>query len=607
MEAQPCSTHRDRRSGNLGTKAVSETRKLAAILVSDIVGYSRLAAADEDRILARLRTLRSDLIDPLLAVHHGRVVKRTGDGSIVEFRSVVDAVRCAIEVQSGLAERNAGLPPEKRIEYRVGVHLGDVVEESDGDLMGDGVNIAARLEGVAKPGAICLSEQAYWQVKGRLDLKVTDLGATQLKNIAEPIRVYSLEVGAPAQAKHTTAPAPEKSAPPRLSIAVLPFANMSGDPDQEYFADGISEEIITALSKLSQLFVIARNSSFTFKGRHVLATEVARSLGVGHVLEGSVRKSGSRIRITAQLIDASTGGHVWAERFDRDLTDIFAVQDDVTAKIVSALSLNLNPSDLRRIAARTDNIEAYDCYLRGRALWQRSAKEPNAEARALLERAVELDPKFASAHAFLSFVHNFDYINAWSASPNMSRESARASALRAVSLDEANPHTHLVMADAHLWDRRHDDALREANRALALSPSYPGVHGVLGLVLLYSGRSEEALGCFDRALALDPLFADMYMHPQAQALYQLGHYPEAAALLKRRILRKPDTDSSRVLLAAAYGQMGHFEEAREAWREALRVNPTYSLEHRRKVLPYKNPEDFEKLIDGLRKAGLPEE
>jgi adenylate cyclase len=501
---------------------MSETRKLVAILVADVVGNSRLAGADEDRTLSRLRGLRSDLIDPAIAAHHGRIVKRTGDGSVVEFRSVADAVRCAIEVQTGLVERNAGVAPDKRIVFRVGIHVGDVVEESDGDLMGDGVNIAARLEGVAKPGAICLSEQAYWQVKGRLDLKVTDLGATQLKNIAEPIHVYSLEVGAPAQAKHTSAPAPEKSAPPRLSIAVLPFANMSDDYEQEYFADGISEDIITALSKLPQLFVIARNSSFTFKGRHVLVTEVARSLGVGHVLEGSVRKSGSRIRITAQLIDASTGGHIWAERFDRDLTDIFEVQDDVTAKIVSALSLTLDASDLRRFAAaRTDNIEAYDCYLRGRALWQRSAKGPNAQARALFERAVELDPKFAAAHALLSVVHNFDYINAWS--------------------------------------------------------------------------------------ALDPFFPDMYLQFQAQALYQLGRYPEAAAQLKHRVLRNPDTDTSRVWLAAAYGQMGQFEEAREAWREALRVNPAYSLEHRRKVLPYKNPEDFEKVIDGLRKAGLPEE
>ena len=306
--------------------------------------------------MARLRALRSDLIDPTIAVHNGRVVKRTGDGALVEFRSVVDAVRCAIEVQNGMVERNAGVPPERRIEFRIGIHLGDVVEESDGDLMGDGVNIAARLEGIAAPGAICLSEDAYRQVKARLDLSVSDLGSTQLKNIAEPIRVYSLQVGVAAQAKatatvgsRTAAPARQRR-PPKPSIAVLPFHNMSGDAEQEYFADGISEDIITALSKLPQLFVIARNSSFTFKGKNVDVQEVGRELGVRYVLEGSVRKSGNRVRITAQLIDATTGGHLWAERFDRDLTDIFAVQDDVTQHIVGALALNLTRG--RSAAAR---------------------------------------------------------------------------------------------------------------------------------------------------------------------------------------------------------------------------------------------------------------
>jgi adenylate cyclase len=332
---------------------MSETRKIAAILATDVVGFSRLTGADEDRTLARLRALRSDVIDPTISVHHGRVVKRTGDGALVEFRSVVDTVRCAIEVQNSMIERNFGLAPERRIEFRIGIHLGDVVEESDGDLMGDGVDIAARLEGIAAPGAICLSEQAFWQLKGRLDLAVSDLGATQLKNISEPVRVYSLQVGLPAEAR----PAPpaeaksddKRAAPPALpdkpSIAVLPFANMSGDAEQEYFADGISEDIITALSKLSQLFVIARNSSFTFKGKNVHTGEVGKSLGMRYVLEGSVRKSGGRVRITAQLIEATTGGHLWAERFDRDLTDIFAVQDDVTSHIVSALALNLNAGD----------------------------------------------------------------------------------------------------------------------------------------------------------------------------------------------------------------------------------------------------------------------
>jgi len=322
---------------------MAENRKLAAILAADVVGYSRLASEDEERTLARLRALRSDLIDPTIAVHNGRVVKRTGDGALVEFRSVVDAVRCAIEVQNGMVERNAGVPQDRRIEFRIGIHLGDVVEESDGDLMGDGVNIASRLEGVAEPGAICLSEDAYRQVKARLDLSVSDLGSKQLKNIADPIRVYALQVGAgaakPAMVSQSATSQPATAAPPKLSIAVLPFANMSGDPEQDYFADGISEDIITGLSKLPQLFVIARNSSFTFKGQNVHVQDVGTKLGVRHVLEGSVRKSGNRVRITAQLIDAASGGHLWAERFDRDLTDIFAVQDDVTQHIVGALAV----------------------------------------------------------------------------------------------------------------------------------------------------------------------------------------------------------------------------------------------------------------------------
>jgi adenylate cyclase len=328
---------------------MTETRKIAAILAADVVGYSRLAGADEDRTLARLRALRSDLIDPTIAVHHGRIVKRTGDGALVEFRSVVDAVRCAIEVQNGMVERNAGLPPERRIEFRIGIHLGDVVQESDGDLMGDSVNIASRLEGIAKPGAICLSEDAYRQVKARLDLAISDLGATKLKNIAEPIRVYSVEVGVAAQAKPAISdepgrqekPAEQLALPDKPSIAVLPFQNMSGDPEQEFFADGVAEDIITALSKVRWFFVIARNSTFTYKGRAVDVKQVARELGVRYVLEGSVRKSSNRLRITAQLIDAGTGNHVWAERYDRDLADVFVVQDEITERVVSAIEPQL--------------------------------------------------------------------------------------------------------------------------------------------------------------------------------------------------------------------------------------------------------------------------
>jgi adenylate cyclase len=475
------------------------------------------------------------------------------------------------------------------------------------DILGDGVNIAARLESVAEPGGVSVSGAAHEHVRGRIEAEFIDLGDKALKNIARPVRVYAVRTARLGQVDPSRAFAIERVEAPKPSIAVLPFANMSGDPEQEYFADGISEDIITALSKLSQLFVIARNSSFTFKGKNVLVAEVAKSLGVRYVLEGSVRKAGSRARITAQLIDAATGGHLWAERFDREINDIFDVQDDVTAKIVSALSLNLNAGDLNRIASRrTDNIEAYDCYLRARTLWQRSTKDANAQARSLLQRAIELDPNFASGCALLAIVHNFDYINEWTASPDVSRESSRAFALRAITLDDGDATAHMAMASSYLWDRRHEEALREAERAVAVDPNYPGAFVVMGVVLHYSGRSEETLACFDRALELDPFYPDVYMHLQAQALYQLGRYDAAATMLKRRILRNPDTDSSRALLAAAYAQMGLIEEAREAWREALRVNPAYSLEHRRKALPYKNPDDFERVAEGLLKAGLPD-
>ncbi|SFP45101.1 adenylate cyclase [Mesorhizobium sp. NFR06] len=587
---------------------MSESRKLAAILAADVVGYSRLASEDEDRTLARLRALRSDLIDPIIAVHHGRVIKRTGDGALVEFRSVVDAVRCAIEVQNGMVERNAGVPQDRRIEFRIGIHLGDVVEESDGDLMGDGVNIASRLEGVAAPGAICLSEDAYRQVKARLDLSVSDLGSTQLKNIAEPIRVYSLQVGSAgtkAAAIPETATSRPAPAPPKLSIAVLPFANMSGDAEQDYFADGISEDIITALSKLSQLFVIARNSSFTFKGQNVHVQEVGAKLGVRHVLEGSVRKSGNRVRITAQLIDATSGGHLWAERFDRDLTDIFAVQDDVTQQIVAALALNLTEGDRQRLAPEHPrNIEAYDRFLRGRELWYRLTKETNVAARDLLQRAIEQDPEFASAHAFLALTHGLDYLNRWSASPPESMAQAEEAATRAVTLDDSDPWAHWALAIVKLYTRRHDGALTEAERAIVLNPNFAEGQVILGEALYYSGRSEEALESYARGKALNPYFPDVLLHFQALALFQLGRYEEAVDLLMQRLARNAVTDVSRALLAASYGHLGRFAEARAAWQEVLRVNPDYSLDYRRKVLPYKNPADFELVVEGLRKAAI---
>ena len=433
---------------------MSETRKIAAILVSDVVGYSQLAGADEDRTLARLRALRSDLIDPTISVHHGRIVKRTGDGSVIEFRSVVDAVRCALEVQHAMVERNAGVAPDKCIEFRIGIHLGDVVEESDGDLMGDGVNIAARLEGIAKPGAICLSEDAYRQVSGRLDMEVTDLGPTQLKNIERPIRAYSLQVGVPAQAKPTKAAEPVTPAAPtpqkrrfgvaplaavlaallvvtaggalwflnanrpasvatkasaevaQISIVVLPFTNLSNDPAQDYFADGVTENLTTELSRLHNSFVIARNTAFTFKGKSIDAKAIGKELGVRYVLEGSVQRDANRVRVNAQLIDAESGAHLWADRFEDDVVDLFKLQDEVVARLARTLQVELvNAEAQRSLHDRPQNPDAIDLTMRGSAILNQSFTKDNRDkALHLYEQALTLDPTNADALAGTAFI-----------------------------------------------------------------------------------------------------------------------------------------------------------------------------------------------------------
>ena len=591
---------------------MAETRKIAAILAADVVGFSRLTGADEDRTLARLRALRSDLIDPTIAVHNGRVVKRTGDGALVEFRSVVEAVRCAIEVQNGMVERNAGLPPERRIDFRIGIHLGDIVEESDGDLMGDGVNIAARLEGIAKPGTICLSEDAYRQVKARLNLAVSDLGATQLKNIADPIRVYALEVGISAEGKPVTpgglatqAPA-EPAMLDKPSIAVLAFNNMSGDPEQEYFSDGISEDIITDLSKLSELHVIARNSTFTYKGKPVDVKQVGRELGVRYVLEGSVRKAGNRVRVTGQLIDATSGAHIWADRFDRDLTDIFAVQDELTQVIISALKVKLTPEKKDRLVRKNTIDQAtYDLFLRGRELAWLNTRSGNIEARNLLGRAILINPDFGAAHAFIGFTHVNDYVNGWVEVPEQSLETGLEVAMRAVQLDEADPQGHYVLAVAFFFHREHDRALTEARRSVALAPNFAQGHHTIARVLTFSGDPAGAINRLDAYMRLDPLYPDMALHFLAEAQFSLGQFDEAVTTLKQRLGRNPNSATSLALLASCYGHLGRIDEARAAWAEAMKIAPNFSIERQRRVLPYKNPEDFERRVEGMRKAGIP--
>ena len=448
---------------------MGETRKIAAILVSDVVGYSRLTGADEDRILARLRALRSDLIDPTIAVHHGRVVKRTGDGSIVEFRSVVDAVNCAIEVQKAMVERNAGVAPDKCIEFRIGIHLGDVVEESDGDLMGDGVNVAARIESICNPGAICLSEDAYRQVKGRLDLAVHDLGLKQLKNIAEPIRVYALDVGMPAVAKPAPTPAPEKSAPLRLSIVVLPFANIGGDPEQEHFVDGVTESLTTDLSRIRHAVVLGRNTAFTYKGKHVDLKQIGRELNVRYILEGSVQRGGNRMRVNVQLIDAETGNHLWAERFDKPLADLFDMQDEIVARLASALNTELVAAEARR-AEQTPNPDSMDLYFQGLA-WLNKGTTPDhvAQARSFFDRALTADPD--NVEALIG--------------------SARADAVASALLFVTDPAAALFAAEAKL------------TKALSSVPDHAPAHMVLGVVEIFTKRAAQGIAECEHALALN--------------------------------------------------------------------------------------------------------
>ena len=554
---------------------MAETRKISAILAADVVGYSRLAGADEDRTLARLRALRSDLIDPTIAVYHGRVVKRTGDGALVEFRSVVEAVRCAIEVQNGMVERNAGLPVDRRLEFRIGIHLGDIVEESDGDLMGDGVNIAARLEGIATPGAICLSEDAYRQVKTRLDLSVNDLGAVSLKNIVEPIRVYSLEVGAtPAASRvsqdtaNSPGRAPER--PDKPSIAVLPFQNMSGDPEQEYFADGMVEDIITALSRFKSLFVIARNSSFTYKGRAVDIKQVGRELGVRYVLEGSVRKAGGRVRINGQLIDSDTGAHLWADRFEGLLEDVFDLQDQVTASVIAAIAPKIAQIEIERAKRKpAGNLDSYDLYLRALALSHQFTPESLSEAVALLRRVTELDPSFASAAALSLFCFSWWHSEARGERPQTDEAVRLARQMMADPTDDPDVLWRVGWALAYLaGETAAGRSLVE--RGLALNQNCAQAWLASGYVNCFANRNEPAIEALKRATRLSPLdpLGHLTKFGFALAHLQSGRYEQAIEWADEALIQKPGFINAMIVRTAACGHLGLREQGR-VWIERI--------------------------------------
>jgi adenylate cyclase len=579
-------------------------RRLAAILSADVVGYSRLMGLDEAGTLSRLNALRHGLIDPAIAAHSGRIVKLMGDGALVEFASAVDAVTCAIEIQRQLRDHDAGRTEADPIRFRIGINVGDIIIEGD-DILGDGVNIAARIEGIAEPGGISISEDAWRQVQRKVSANFVDSGEQSLKNIARPVRVYRLDP-APKAATASNVPGPMPAQSDKPSVAVLAFNNMSGDPEQEYFSDGISEDIITDLSKLSELSVIARNSSFTYKGKQVDVKQVGRELGVRYVLEGSVRKAGNRVRVTGQLIDAASGAHIWADRFDRDLTDIFAVQDELTQEIISALRVKLTPEHKDRLTRKNKiEEEAYDLFLRGRELSWHATKSNSIEARNLLGRAVTINPDFAAAHANIAATHLNDYANGWGEIPEESLQIGLEIAERAIRLDEFDPLSHEVLAIALFFHRELDRALAEARRCLALAPSSSGGHAVIARILTCSGDAASAIKMIDASMRLDPLYRGLALHFLAEARFSLGQFNEAVAILTERVKRTPNSETSYALLAACYGHLGRFDEARAAWADVMRIAPNFSIERQRRILPYKNPDDFERRVEGMRKAGLP--
>jgi TolB-like protein/class 3 adenylate cyclase len=590
-----------------GGSQMSETRKLAAILVADVVGYSRLAGDDEDRTLARLRSLRSDLIDPTISVHRGRVVKRTGDGILLEFRSVVDALRCAIEIQHGMVERNAGVPGDRRIEFRIGIHLGDVVEESDGDLMGDGVNIAARLEGICEPGGVCISGAAHDQVLDRVKETFVDLGEKALKNIARPVRAYSIALDRSASGRRATEQASRLALPDKPSIAVLPFQNISGDPEQDYFADGMVEDIITGLSRIKWLFVIARNSSFVYKGKAMDVRQVGRELGVRYVLEGSVRKVGARLRVTAQLVEAETGAHLWADKFDGELIDVFDFQDQITERVVGIVEPNVQKSELDRSRRKPpESLDAYDLYLR--ALPYVSPISPAGAKIAIgfLQEALRLEPNYAAAHAYVAWVHQIHFTHGGGfdvAEKNAALRHARAAT--AHNVDDATALAVGAMVLNHLDDDP-KEALNAIKRALTSNPSsaialYFGaeLHG-------WNGDLATATAYADRALRLspfDPLAYVAHVGLAVGAVYE-GRYEESAAQWAECARVNPGLGAFVMAQAWALALAGRLDDGKRICARALELEPGLCI--RTIVEAGFPPAIADKAVSGGRLLGLPE-
>ena len=623
-------------------------RRLTAILSADVEGYSLLMREDEEATIRTLKAYRTAMRD-LILQYRGRVVDSPGDNILAEFASVLDAVNCAVEIQRELAERNTELPENRRMQFRIGVNLGDIVEDGE-RIYGDGVNIAARMESLAEGGGICISGKVYEEVKHKLGLEYEYQGEQEVKNIAEPVPAYRvlsfpgaaahrvvkakravgktwrnvvvaivavLVLGAAVAVWHFYFRSPpmevasvERMAfplPDKPSIAVLPFVNMSGDPEQEYFSDGLTEEIISALSKVPKLFVIARNSTFTYKGKPVKVQQVSEELGVRYVLEGSVRKAKERVRITAQLIDAITGHHLWSESYDRDLKDIFALQDEITMKIITALRVELTEGESARLWGKgTTNLKAYLKALRAREHIHHQTKEGNILARRMAEEAIALDPEFPPPYHYLAGTHFMEVWFRTTKSPKQSLKRAVELTQKAITLDDSYADGHSFLGVLYTMLRKHDKAIMEAQKGVALDPNGSQSHYYLGFALRYAGRFEEAVQVLEKAIRLNPFPPLLYFRSACMAYIGAGRYEEAIAAAKKVVTLSPDDFLAHISLAAAYSLAGREEEARSAAEEVLRINPKFSLDYQAKILPFKNKRDLEHFVDALRKAGLPE-
>ena len=566
-----------------------------------MVGYSRYMETDEEGTLASLKSFRETLLDPAIIANNGRIVKLVGDGTLAEFASVVDAVSCAVSVQGSFTPFESPIP----IVLRIGINLGDVIIDGE-DVYGNGVNVASRLEALAPPGGICVSSTVYETVSGRIGITFSDAGMATVKNISRPIRIWKWHPNASVAAAGRAA-RPSELPSKRISIAVLPFTNMSADPEQDCFSDGISEDIIIDLSKLSELLVISRNSSFTYKGRSVDVRTVGRDLGVQFVLEGSVRRADNRVRITAQLTDATTGGHLWAERFDRQMSDLFAVQDDVTGRIIQALRIKLTPTEKERLTqGGTTNIEAYEYFLRARQLLigQAPNRTTSEQAKAFLKLAIEFDPNYSRAFAGLGFAHMYDYQNRWSAQSEQALDLAKEYASLAVQKDPNEPFARLIVSFTATFEKDFGEAIRQAEAALALNPNMPEAYAHLANIKTFLGEPREAIPLLELATRLDPAYSQQYLHLLGVAHLLIGNFETAAAVLRQRIVLVPETDFSRAMLASALGHLGDVDEARRVWQELKTINPKYSFRDHLSRQPFASAADVERIADGLRKAEI---